>query len=152
MTDWITDLAAAGGSALVSAVATDAWQATKAGFARLFREGSQPQLANESALDESAKLLSTDPEHHRTMQSGLWTARLAQLLSVHPELADDLRRLISEVQSKRDGVRIEAHAEANGTVYVADEMVVHQALPAGLAASYERQAILIEQMIADRGE
>src|SRR5581483_9272505 len=61
-------LAEAGGSALVGAMATDAWQATRSGVARLFgRDGSARRAAIEAQLDGNAALVAQaeDPDEVR---------------------------------------------------------------------------------------
>lgn len=94
-------LAAAGGTALVEAVTTDAWLATKSGFLRLLGRGDrsreaviEQQLERTRAALEAAK---PDNEQIRLAQQAAWTARLEDLLSEQPEIADELRALLEQL-------------------------------------------------------
>lgn len=97
----LAGLAAAGASTLVAAVATDAWGAIRAGFARLFGRGDparteligrrldriEQELANRSEPDLVAA---------RQQAQTQWQARLADLLEEHPDAAEQLRTLIAD--------------------------------------------------------
>jgi hypothetical protein len=97
-------LAATGGSALVTAMATDTWNSIRAGFARLLGHGEPAQVAAfESRLEaaraelellEGANLLRT-----RADQESLWRGELASLLTDHPHLAESLAELLDEVRA-----------------------------------------------------
>jgi hypothetical protein len=94
-------LAGAGGSALVGAMATDAWQATRAGVARLFGHGgSDRQTAIEAQLDGNAALVAqaSDPDEVRQSLAAVWRLELAALLRQYPETEDELRALVEQIQ------------------------------------------------------
>jgi hypothetical protein len=54
LTEALAALAASGGTALVAAAATDAWQYARTGFARLFAHGQRRHELVESRLDQTA--------------------------------------------------------------------------------------------------
>jgi hypothetical protein len=95
------ELAGAGGSALVGAMATDAWQATRSGVARLFgRGGPARQSAIEAQLDDNATLVAQagNPEEVRASLVPVWRGQLEALLREYPDLAEDLRGLVAQVR------------------------------------------------------
>lgn len=97
----LAELAAAGGSALVGAMATDAWQATRSWVAGLFgRGGSAEQAAIEAQLDGHAALVAQaeDPDGVRESLVAVWQLQLQSLLGQHPEVEEDLRELVARVQ------------------------------------------------------
>jgi hypothetical protein len=64
LTDALEALAAAGGTALVGAMATDAWQAVREKVAHIFsRQGTQRRAAVEAQLDSNVGLVegASDP-------------------------------------------------------------------------------------------
>lgn len=94
-------LAAAGGSALVGAMATDAWQATRSWVAGLFgRSGPAAQAAIEAQLDGHAALVSQaeDPDEVQESLVAVWQLQLQSLLRQHPEVEEDLRELVARVR------------------------------------------------------
>ncbi len=94
-------LAGAGGTALVGAMATDAWQSTRSGVARLFgRGGTARQAAIETQLDSNTTLVAQaeDPDEARQTLAGLWRLELTELLRWHPDAEDELRALITQIQ------------------------------------------------------
>jgi hypothetical protein len=94
-------LAGAGGTALVEAMATDAWQATRTGVARLFgRGGPARQTAIETQLDGHAALVAQaeDPDEVRQSLAAVWRLELTALLSQHPDAEDELRALVAQIQ------------------------------------------------------
>src|SRR4051812_19134251 len=101
LTEALTALAAAGGSALVGAVATDAWRTAKAGFSHLLGRGDAGRTAAvERQLEASrAQLEAADgaDEQVRLVQQAAWTARLEDLLIEQPHAADALRQLLQQV-------------------------------------------------------
>ncbi|MEV1111255.1 hypothetical protein AB0I95_21860 [Micromonospora sp. NPDC049751] len=102
--DWMIELAAAGGTTLVSAAATDAWQAARTGFVRLFErgDGNRRRLA-ESRLDATAAAIGQTGDAEgdivRKAQSAAWQTRLADLLEEDPAAAAELRALIEHLVS-----------------------------------------------------
>ncbi len=94
-------LAAAGGSAVVGAMATDAWEATRSWVAELFgRGGAARQAAIEAQLDDHAALVARagDPDGVRESLVAVWRLRLQSLLGEHPETEEDLRGLVARVR------------------------------------------------------
>jgi hypothetical protein len=95
------ELAGAGGTALVGAMATDAWQATRSGVARLFgRGGSARQAAIEAQLDGNAALVAQarDTEEVRASLVPVWRLQLEALLAEHPDVVEELRALVAQVR------------------------------------------------------
>lgn len=102
--EWVELLAASGGSALVGAAATDAWESTRAAVVRLFRRvGGKRQESVAIQLDEDATAIEEAEAgaRDRIRQDLLpaWQTRLADLLIDYPDAADELRMLISNVQA-----------------------------------------------------
>lgn len=94
-------LADAGGTALVGAMATDAWQATRSGVSRLFgRGGSARQSVIEAQLDDNAALVAQaeDPEAARQSLVPVWRLQLEALLRQHPDAEEELRVLVAQVR------------------------------------------------------
>jgi predicted trehalose synthase len=112
--DSLTALAAAGGGAVVAAMATDAWQVTRVGIARLFRDRAEV----EQRLDEDASLVASaeDPDGARQALVPAWGLRLRALLAEHPERAEELRSLISAAPAIHHSVQHNT-AHANGRVF-----------------------------------
>jgi hypothetical protein len=97
----VVELAGAGGSALVGAMATDAWQTTRSGIARLFgRGGSARQSAIEAQLDENAALVARarEPDEVRARLVPGWRVQLEVLLREYPEVVEELRVLVAQVR------------------------------------------------------
>jgi hypothetical protein len=116
-------LAMTGGSAIVAAMATAAWEATKVRVLALFRgHGRDPRATIEARLDEDAALVAEDdnPSAARDGLAAAWGVRLAALLRDHPDAEDELRLLVPK---KRDGsaYQTDVHAGGNSTV----QFVVH---------------------------
>jgi hypothetical protein len=102
-------LAGAGGSALVGAMVTDAWQVTRDGVAGLFgRGGPQRQAAIETQLDSHAALVSQaedagedageDADEVRPSLAAVWRLELAGLLRRSPDAEDELRALVAQIR------------------------------------------------------
>lgn len=104
LSEALSGLAAAGGTALMGAAATDAWHSVRARFARLLGQGAPPlEQVELERLDRGAADVESAPEHDRdTVRRHLerrWTDRLEVLLEEHPETAAELRALIDEVSA-----------------------------------------------------
>lgn len=94
-------LAGAGGSALVGAMATDAWQATRSGVAGLFgRGGPARQTAIAAQLDDNAALVAQaeDPDEVRQSLAAVWQLQLEALLRQDPGAEEELRALVAQVR------------------------------------------------------
>lgn len=76
----LTALAAAAGGAVAQAAGTDAWQGVRRRVAELSGRGGEEL----ERLDRTSRALepgtTTDPEHERARQAGLWQARFETLL------------------------------------------------------------------------
>ncbi|GGP14160.1 hypothetical protein LDL08_19950 [Nonomuraea glycinis] len=89
------------GTALVTAMATDAWQAARDGAVALWRK-ARPEQADaveaelvevrEQVLVEARK----DSDTEQAM-AGAWQVRLQQLLRAEPGLAGEIKRVLDEV-------------------------------------------------------
>jgi hypothetical protein len=100
----LSALAAAGGTALVGAMATDAWQTTRDGIGRLFGRGDTGRrTVIEAQLDEDAETVAhtEDAEREQARQELVlvWRRRLVQLLEEQPDTEAGLRDLIARVQA-----------------------------------------------------
>ena len=102
LTEALAALAASGGTALVAAAATDAWQSARAGFAGLLGRAGWHQELVESRLDRTAAEVerAAEPDVVRDRLLPDWQVRLSDLLEERPELAADLRELTSRVQAQ----------------------------------------------------
>ena len=93
-------VARAGGTALVAAMATGGWQATRSGIAGLFNyRGPARQAAIELQLDAHAALVAQaeNPDEVRQGLAAVWRLELTALLRHHPEAKDQLRTLTVQV-------------------------------------------------------
>jgi hypothetical protein len=101
LTEALSALAAAGGTAVVSAMATDAWRTAKVGFSRLLGRGDSGHTALvEQQLEATRAELQTAEgrgERALALQQAAWTARLEDLLVEQPHAADELRKLIQQI-------------------------------------------------------
>ena len=119
LTEALTVLASTGGSALVTAMVTDSWEAVRARCARLFGRGDPKETEVAAGqLEQSRAVLAglSGPalEQARTEQGIVWRTRLGDLLEQDPSAEKDLRTLIAEVQAQVIGSagRVEQHAMA----------------------------------------
>jgi hypothetical protein len=97
-------LAQKGAIALVGAMATGAFQAARAGVARLFgRLGPDRQTATQTQLDEEDDLITgTDEAGRDEVRKALapvWGIKLARLLKDQPGAESELRDLIARVRA-----------------------------------------------------
>ncbi len=93
-------VAEASSTALVGAMATDVWQATRSGAARLFGpRGPAGQAAIEAQLDADAALVpqAEDADEVRQGLTAMWRLELGALLGQHPQAEDELRALVVRV-------------------------------------------------------
>ncbi|MER6001409.1 hypothetical protein ABT120_22780 [Nonomuraea angiospora] len=100
LSEALAALAAAGGTALVSAMTTDAWTSAKQGFARLLSRGKHDrQEIAEQRLERSRQELvgSTGAEldRIRSEQEAAWRVRLSDLLEDDPAAEAELRVLVA---------------------------------------------------------
>jgi hypothetical protein len=94
---------AAGGSAFVGAVATDAWQSARSGLVRLFAKAGRREDTAARWTDEMAAELEASPPAERAAveQRWVWTwqQRLQDLVEEDPQLGDDLRQWTEAVRA-----------------------------------------------------
>lgn len=89
----------AAGSALVSAMSTDAWQQARDGVIALWRR-IRPERAEQvgdelEALREQVLRARHDSDTEQAL-AGMWRLRLQTLLQEDPDAVDDLRRLLED--------------------------------------------------------
>ncbi|MGA4837845.1 hypothetical protein [Streptomyces sp. G45] len=92
-------VAMAAGSALVGAMATDAWQQVRDAMADLWRRvRSEPEPIGDDLGELRAQLRAAahDPATVRALE-GAWQLRLQALLREHPEAAGELRQLLDDL-------------------------------------------------------
>ncbi|MFI7139551.1 hypothetical protein ACIBQ5_17805 [Streptomyces massasporeus] len=96
----------AAGTALVSAMATDAWQRTAASIADLWKRAraTEGEVIDPDRIPNELATLRTnvvrartdsDPEMEESL-TGLWRLRLHALIEQNPSLAEALRSLVQE--------------------------------------------------------
>ena len=111
-------LASIAGSALVTAMVTDAWETVRVRFARLLGRGPGGARAAEDRLEKSRAELSplsgTELEQAKAAQEIAWRTRLADFLEEHPDAEPELRSLVAEVRAQTGGstTRIDQRAAA----------------------------------------
>jgi hypothetical protein len=104
LTEALTALASAGGTALVTAMVTDGWAGVKARAARLLGRGhaAGTEVA-EGRLEESraalAGLSGGELERVQAEQAVVWRTRLADLLEENPDAATELQELVTEARA-----------------------------------------------------
>ncbi|WP_419999368.1 hypothetical protein [Streptomyces boninensis] len=99
-------LAMTAATTIVAAMATNAWETTRAGVARIFRRAAEegPETPSgaviEVRLDRSAAQIgrADEPDRAREAQAGRWRVYLEDLLQDHPEAAAELTDLVADVQ------------------------------------------------------
>jgi hypothetical protein len=98
-------LATLAGNTVVTAAVTDAWEATRKGFARLLGRGDPDKTkAVERRLEETHDQLTQatggDLERVRAALEAQWTTRLADLLEDDPGVEAELRALVEQIQAQ----------------------------------------------------
>ncbi|MGW6505126.1 hypothetical protein [Nonomuraea angiospora] len=116
----------AAGTALVMAMATDAWQSDREGAVALWRRNRpEPADAVETELMEARRDGDADTEQALV---GSWQVRLQQLLRADPSLVQEIKRMVDEVltpaleptdQARVGSLVMEATASGHGRVYQA---------------------------------
>ncbi|MEV7278158.1 hypothetical protein [Streptomyces sp. NPDC093111] len=125
----LVELARTAGVAVVTLMATDAWERTRDGVVALWRRASPSRAeAVEGELEATRDdlLAAREGGDDLTEQelSEEWTGRLRRLLREQPEVADELRRVLAEADPGSHGVpagtvRMRATASGSGRVYQA---------------------------------
>ncbi|MFE6470150.1 hypothetical protein ACFVGP_03470 [Streptomyces rochei] len=111
LSEAMTALAAAGGTAVVQAAGTDAWTEVRQQVARWFSRGNpQRESAELARLDQTAGELEaaqpTEAERARIRQEAVWQGRIEALLESLEDMerarvADELRTLLEQQTSHR---------------------------------------------------
>ncbi|MFD7655243.1 hypothetical protein ACFV4N_14830 [Actinosynnema sp. NPDC059797] len=104
-------LAAAGGTALVEAAATDVWTKAKERFARFLGRGDEQRaLVVEGRLErtraELLPLTGGELDRARELRAAEWATRLRDVLEEHPESAEELRGVVEQLRA--EGVSVTA--------------------------------------------
>lgn len=145
--DMLAELAKAGGSAIVAAMATDAWQTAKSGVTRLLGRGDKRREHSvEMALDEDATMLegaSDDTDLVRAELAPVWGRRLAVLLEENPGVAGELRELVQRVRTELPTVR-QAWLQQYNTATAGGTVIAHQG-SGGQHINYDRDLGSIEE-------
>lgn len=134
--EWLMPVVEAGGTALVGAVATDAWQSARAGVGRLFRHAGprRGDLAEQWA-DETAAAVEQAAEDERPavlrVQAETWQRRLADLVQEYPEIADQLRAWEQDIRE-----RVPAHQQTWVNTFIARDRATMFNAPGGRITSY----------------
>ncbi|MEV0962384.1 hypothetical protein AB0J25_07190 [Streptomyces sp. NPDC049910] len=107
MQDAMIALAAAAGTALAAAMATDAWETARDRTVRLFRYRQEDQRAIEARLDRNVDQCrnAVDPERVRQAIVATWQLELEDLLAAHPVAADEVEELVSQVRAALPGTQ-----------------------------------------------
>ncbi|WP_329244725.1 hypothetical protein [Streptomyces canus] len=118
----ILQMATPAAQALLSCMVSDAWQATKGRFARLLGRDSEGEIQIiEGDLEESRREILEGASDTSQVTAEVWKARFRQALLANPEMADDLRTLLSELGNDSDAgserVKQNAVAKDNAVVF-----------------------------------
>ncbi|MFF7266381.1 hypothetical protein ACFZCL_39790 [Streptomyces sp. NPDC008159] len=103
MDESLTTLAMTSATTIMSAMATSAWAAARAGTIPLFRRSEpEDQRALEARLDPEAALVrqEPDPDSARRGLVGGWQLQLVALLREHPEAEAEIEALVASVDAQ----------------------------------------------------
>jgi hypothetical protein len=144
--EWVAALAAAGGSALIGAAATDAWASARDGVLALFgrggdrrREVAAARLDADAAEIEAAEVGERDEVRARILPG--WQTRLTDLLEEYPEAREELTAWVQQVRDQLPGEQAgwvqNNTARDHGTVFAVQggDQHIHQTPAAGAPAS-----------------
>lgn len=98
----VDDLIDAASSALVTAMATDAWSWVKQGFVRIFARAGRPAEAVEARLEASRGELVAAPGED-TVRAGIesaWRTRILDLIGDQPALMAELWALVEKARAQ----------------------------------------------------
>ncbi|WP_212912541.1 hypothetical protein [Streptomyces sp. TS71-3] len=125
----ITALAGTAGTTVVTLMATSAWEAARDGLVALWRKartGRADGIAEELEASREELLAARDTGDDATEAelTAAWQGRVRRLLVAQPELADELRAILDELnprlpESPRHEIHMRAEASGNGRVYQA---------------------------------
>ena len=123
----------AAGTALVTAMATDAWQSARDGALALWRKvrPEQVDVVEAELIEVRGQVLQarrdSDADAEQAL-AGAWQVRLQRLLRAEPSLAGELKRVLDEVltpapapadQERIGSLVMKANASGHGRVYQA---------------------------------
>ena len=102
--DALVAVVAAGGSAFVGAVATDAWASARTGLLALFSRAGHPEEAPARWADEMSAELAASPADRRAALeerwAQTWRQRLSDLVDEQPQLDAPLREWAEQVRAR----------------------------------------------------
>jgi hypothetical protein len=103
--EWIAAAAAAGGTALIGAAATDAWQTARDGVVKLFARGGKrrAELVRDRLDRDVAVIEAAGPGERDEVRAQLlpgWQVRLADLLEEFPDAREELRAWAEQVRAQ----------------------------------------------------
>ncbi|MFD8871247.1 hypothetical protein ACFV1F_44100 [Streptomyces sp. NPDC059590] len=131
----IADLARTAGSTVVALMATDAWQRARERIVALWHR-AQPDRADgidgelETTRDDllaARDAEDSEDEETRRELSEEWAGRMRRFLVAHPEVVEELRRVLDELspalpgndQAMNTTIHMRAEASGSGRVYQA---------------------------------
>jgi hypothetical protein len=102
---WIAEAAAAGGTALIGAAATDAWQTARDGVVKLFARGGKrrAELIRDRLDRDAAVIEVAGPGERDEARAQLlpgWQVRLADLLEEFPDAREELSAWAEQVRAQ----------------------------------------------------
>ena len=132
----IAALASTAGTTIVTLMATDAWQRTREGITSLWRRVHPARVEAVAAELDAAHedLLSArttgDPDTERELVAE-WQGRIRRLLAARPEVAEELRTLLDELDTRMTtlpAVAQQATASGHARIYQAgrDQNVIER--------------------------
>ncbi|MFJ6519272.1 hypothetical protein ACIQJ4_13640 [Streptomyces filamentosus] len=125
----MVELARVAGTAVVTLMATDAWERTRDGVVALWRRVS-PSRADgvegelEATRDDILAARESGDELAESELREEWAGRLRRLLRAQPEVAHELRRILDELapetqESAPSAVQMSAEASGSARIYQA---------------------------------
>ncbi|MER6099514.1 hypothetical protein ABT154_27420 [Streptomyces sp. NPDC001728] len=125
----MVELARAAGAAVITVMATDAWERTRDGVVALWRRVSPSRADGVAGELEATRedLLAARENGDDLVEQELreeWAGRLRRLLRDQPEVAAELRRILAETvpepqEAGAGTVHLQAEASGSGRVYQA---------------------------------
>ncbi|MFI6421469.1 hypothetical protein ACIBG6_29200 [Streptomyces sp. NPDC050842] len=125
----MVELARVAGTAVVTLMATDAWERTRDGVVALWQRVSPARADGVEGELEATRddLLAAREDGDDLTEQELreeWVGRLRRLLREQPEVADELRRILGELDPRPQDtgavtVKLRAEATGGGRVYQA---------------------------------
>ncbi|MBX9424654.1 MULTISPECIES: hypothetical protein [Streptomyces] len=119
----MVELARVAGATVVTLMATDAWERTRDGVVALWRrvspsraEGVEGEL--EATRDDLLAARESGDDLTEQELREEWAGRLRRLLREQPEVAEELRRILAELDPEPQDLgprTVQMHAEASGS-------------------------------------